>query len=246
MTSTDFSIEFDLLYNNALGTSAPNINAYEKSLFLTQAQENIVRSLYEDRPKGLSYEQSERSRRRLEQLTKTGKVSFDSVFDSNLTPLKLSSDSKFFQISDEAWYILFEQVITSTSKKLKVVPTSLDQYSVLSENPFKKPNERKAWRLDSKNTISTEFVVEIISTQTLTTYVYRFLEQPTPIILVDLVTDPEFAGLGLTINGVSDQTDPVLLSETHRLILVEAVKLATLAYKENTLSNNVQLNQNSF
>jgi hypothetical protein len=44
---------------------------------------------------------------------------------------------------------------------------------------------------------------------------------------------------------VTDETESILPSETHRLILNRAVDLATLAYKENTLANNVQLNQNS-
>ena len=107
------------------------------------------------------------------------------------------------------------------------------------------PNTRKAWRLDVKNTVDSSKVVEIISPDTLTTYVYRYLTQPTPVILVDLATDPEFTGLGLTINDISDETDSILPAEVHRILLKEAVELATLAYKENTLANNVQLNQNS-
>ncbi len=245
MGTTDFNVEFDLLYNNALGTSAPSVNTYEKSLFLTQAQENIIRSLYENKVKGLSFEQSERSRRRLEPLTITSKVTFNSPFDTNLNDLKISPDSKFFQISDTYWYIVFEQVTTSTGKRIKVIPTSLDQYSVLSENPFKKPNARKAWRLTTNDTVSNETVVEILSTQTLTTYTYKYLDQPSPIILVDLSTDPEFSGLGLEINGISAETNCILPAEIHRVVLTEAVALATLAYKENTLSNNVQLNQNN-
>jgi len=244
MTPTEFSIEFDLLYNNALGTSAPSMNDYEKSLWLTEAQENIIRSLYEDKPKGFSFEQSERSRRRLEPLTLTGKVSFDSGLDTSLTTLKLNPTSKFFAISNDAWYILFEQVTTSASKRIKVVPVSLDQYSLLIENPFKKPNTRKAWRLDSKNTISSEYVVEIVSDQTLTTYTYRYLSKPTPIILTNIAAG-DYVGMGLTINGLTAVTDPILTSEVHRVILTKAVELATLAYKENTLTNNVQLNQNN-
>ena len=93
--------EFDLLYNNALGTSAPNINSYEKSLFLTEAQEDIIRELYEDRLKDVSFEQSERIRRRLTPLTIHSNVSYNGTFDTSLTTLKLNDDSKFFIISDD-------------------------------------------------------------------------------------------------------------------------------------------------
>ena len=46
MTVEDFSIEFDLLFNNIASNKAPGLNDYEKSLFLTQAQELVVRGLY--------------------------------------------------------------------------------------------------------------------------------------------------------------------------------------------------------
>ena len=53
MTTADFSNGFDVLLNSyskigAFGDSMPDIrlDEYEKSLFLTQAQEDEVRSLY--------------------------------------------------------------------------------------------------------------------------------------------------------------------------------------------------------
>ena len=38
MTTQEFSNEFDILYNNIMSNSAPGLNEYEKSIFLTQAQ----------------------------------------------------------------------------------------------------------------------------------------------------------------------------------------------------------------
>ena len=46
MDVKDFSLEFDLLYNNIMSNKAPGLNEYEKSLFLTQAQELIVLDIY--------------------------------------------------------------------------------------------------------------------------------------------------------------------------------------------------------
>jgi len=37
MTTGEFSNEFDLLYNNIMSNSAPGLNEYEKSVFLTKA-----------------------------------------------------------------------------------------------------------------------------------------------------------------------------------------------------------------
>ena len=239
MTTTDFSVEFDLLYNNALSNSAPEINDYEKSLFLTQAQEEIIKEAYDDKKKNTFFEGSEAIRRRLEELAITAVSTYDSALNSSLNGLKMSSNSKFFKIADDCWYILYERVNTSTLQ-LYIVPTALDQYSILEDNPFKKPNKERAWRLDLKNTRTSDKVVEIISTQTLTSYLYRYLKEPTPIVLADL--DTLFPGMGLTINGVNTKKNCILNSEVHRIILKRAVELATAAYKENTLSNNIQLN----
>ena len=45
-TSEEWSIEFDLLYNNISSNQAPGLTEYEKSVFLTQAQEALILDLY--------------------------------------------------------------------------------------------------------------------------------------------------------------------------------------------------------
>lgn len=46
MSITEFSDEFDLLYNNINSNQAPGLNEYEKSVFLTKAQEELILSYY--------------------------------------------------------------------------------------------------------------------------------------------------------------------------------------------------------
>lgn len=239
MTTTDFSVEFDLLYNNALSNSAPEINLYEKSLFLTQAQEEIIRESYDNKNKEISFESNEAIRRRLEELAITKVSTYDSMLNQALEGIKLAENSVFFKIEDDVWYILFERINTTTSQ-LYIVPTALDTFNTFDGNPFKMPNKRKAWRLDCKNTINNTKVVEIVSEVTPDSYVYRYLKSPAPIILADL--DTLYPGLGLTIQGINTKTECILNSEVHRTILKRAVELATMAYKENQLSNNLQLN----
>lgn len=240
MTNTDLIIEFDLLYNNALSGSAPSLNNYEKSLFLTQAQEDIIRNSYENKGLNLGYEQSEKIRRRLDNLVITDNSLYSTDLNDSLASIKLDSNSKFFEIKETVWYIVLEQARTATNN-FKIIPTTHDDYSNKSDSPFKKPNKRKAWRIDVKNSLTATKVVEVISTETLTSYYYRYLSEPTPIVLTDL-SEGEFEGMGLSINSVTVATETILPSETHRLTLKRAVDLATVAYKENTLSNNVQIN----
>ena len=43
MDIKEFSAEFDILYNNITSNIAPGLTEYEKSVFLTQAQEQLVK-----------------------------------------------------------------------------------------------------------------------------------------------------------------------------------------------------------
>lgn len=46
MTTTEFSNEFDILYNNISSNQAPGLDEYEKSVFLTKAQDELVKAYF--------------------------------------------------------------------------------------------------------------------------------------------------------------------------------------------------------
>ena len=46
MTNPEFSNEFDVLFNNIMSNQAPGLDEYEKSVFLTKAQDEIVKSYF--------------------------------------------------------------------------------------------------------------------------------------------------------------------------------------------------------
>lgn len=46
MTSLEFINEFDVLYNNITSNQAPGLDDYEKSVFLTKAQDEIIKSYF--------------------------------------------------------------------------------------------------------------------------------------------------------------------------------------------------------
>ena len=69
MTSQDFSFEFDILYNNISSNQAPGLTEYEKSVFLTQAQEAVILDLYKG-TLGDSFETTEEVTRYLSSLVK--------------------------------------------------------------------------------------------------------------------------------------------------------------------------------
>ena len=70
MITEEFSNEFDILYNNISSNQAPGLDEYEKSVFLTQAQEALVIDLYRG-TLGDSFESTEEVTRYLNSLVKS-------------------------------------------------------------------------------------------------------------------------------------------------------------------------------
>lgn len=215
MTNPEFNNEFDIEYNSISSNAASPLDEYEKSVFLTQAQERIVKELSE------SFDNKEKNRRELANLI-TNAVS--------TTPLSFPSDfinqrSRFFNLNQDVMYIVNERVKLSSSdpcynnNTTNVIPVRHDEYNKLIKNPFKKPNGNVSWRLDYKN-LNNNKTVEILTLENTTAseYHYRYIKYPKPIILTNLT--------GLSINGISVSTECELAESLHRQILDLAVVLA--------------------
>lgn len=219
MTNEEFSNEFDTLVNSnsaSLPLLTPlGFDEYEKSVFLTKAQESVVISLYKGTLTGDSFEKTEELRRYLDSLVKTYSTS-EQVVGNVLT-----SNSYLFKLPKDTWFITYEAV-ESKDKRLgcakgstmEVVPVSQDELYKTNRNPFRMPNERRVLRLDADGN-----TVELISVYSIDKYWIRYLSKPDPIILIDL---PE----GITINGESKATECKLNPAIHRVILEMAVSLA--------------------
>lgn len=234
MTTEEFSNEFDTLLNSystieAFGKtpSTTELDEYEKSVFLTKAQEDIVIGMYNGKnPFGDSFEKTEEIRRYLSTLIKTY-----TTIDKKTGYTGLSESSVFFELpkDDDLWFITYESVNLKDDKlgcisgeDVSVVPITQDEYHRIRKNPFRGTNERRALRLDLSGK-----VVEIISKYNVEKYLVRYLSRPTPIILIDLTDN-------LSINGVSVKTECKLNPVIHRAILERAVKLAIMSRVPST------------
>ena len=215
MTTEEFSNGFDVLINSysGLGDSL-NFDEYEKSVFLTKAQEEIVEGLYTGKILGDSFEDTEQLRRYLAHLVKTV------VLPCRPAPTRLSDKSVFAVLPDDLWFITYESVTLNgdtpcvDGKEIQVIPTTQDEYHRIKGNPFRKPNSRKALRLDVDKSM-----VELIAEEDIRSYLVRYLSRPEPIILVDLPDE-------LSINKVKTKTECKLNPGIHRMILEVAVNLA--------------------
>ena len=146
-------------------------------------------------------------------------------------------------------YILHETITISdpsdpslNQKIIDVVPITHDEYNVKKNNPFQKPNKRKAWRLDLFMD-GADMKVEILAINIIDMYHCRYIKVPTPIILTNFETDPDLTGLNLTIGGSNTSSTSELNPEIHRDILLRAVDFAVLASRENSLQNRINTNK---
>lgn len=221
MTAEEFSNGFDVLINSysssepfGFSQSPLSFDEYEKSVFLTKAQEEIAEGLYTGKALGDSFEDTEQLRRYLAHLVKTV------ILPCRVAPNGLSDKSVFAVLPDDVWFITYESVTLDgdspciNGKEIQVVPVTQDEYHRIKGNPFRKPNSRKALRLDVD-----ESMVELISEESIRNYLVRYLSRPEPIILLDL---PD----GLSINNVKTKTECKLNPGIHRMILEVAVTLA--------------------
>lgn len=230
MTTKEFSDAFDTLLNsysvsNNFGDS-PSIGGivldeYEKSLFLTQAQEQIIIELYTGRnDKYNSFEGTEELRAYLRDLIKT-----DNPSESKEELKGLSKYSKFFVLPDDVLFITYESATLADEdnkcidgSEIVVTPVTQDDLNRVMNNPFKMASERRALRLDYGFNI-----VEIISKYNIKDYTIRYLSRPTPIILGNFEGEQID---GVSIHKNNKITECKLNPAMHRIILERAVALA--------------------
>lgn len=225
MTIKEFSEGFDAMIasyaiSEKIAQEFFSFDEYEKSIFLTKAQEEIVKSLYTD-----SFEKTEAVRRQLSTLVKE---------KSNLLTCIKKEDSYYHAVvplEGDTWFIIYEQVISNVSDTkcessllMDVYPITHDEYYKIRKNPFRGPNKRRVLRLDEGKD------VELIGVLVLSKYIVRYLSKPSPIILEDL-TDTS-----LKINEQNTAMTCSLPSSIHQEILSRAVQLAIAS--RNIMNNN--------
>lgn len=226
MTNKEFSDGFSTLLNSFGITPNITLDEYEKSTFLTNAQEQLIIDIYSGRNiiYGKSFEQTEEIRRYLSNLVETYETS------TKVTgKLGLSQDSVFFEIPQDTWFITYEVAFLKDSRlgcmngiEASVVPLPQDDLYRAKDSPFRGPSKDRVLRLDIKSGLA-----ELISKYNVDKYLMRYISQPTPIILVDLPDE-------LSINGVSTESECELNPVVHRAILERAVQLAIISKTQLT------------
>lgn len=221
MTTQEFSDAFDTLVNSYSSGTSVTFDEYEKSLFLTQSQREIVIAYYNGNA-GPTFEGTEEYRRYFEPL-----VLQDEITEAEDVKTILNRFMSYkYKLQSNVLFIIFEAVdFTKDSTGCKnnleipVQPVTHDDYHKVKNNPFRGPNERRVLRLDSNLLEDSNQSVELITKYPISTYKYRYLKKPSPIVLTDFDND-------LSIEGVSTVSECEIHESLHDMILKRAVQIA--------------------
>ncbi len=219
LTAADMKTEFLIGYDRISNSAAPGYDNTEISLFLNKAQERIIKTRYRQLNKYReAFEQTEKRRKDFSELIR------DAVDGTGTLNTAVSSNQNgtlpngtFFDLPADFMYSITERiesdiVCNSVNKVIDVSPITHDEYNANKDNPFKKPYNEAAWRIDfSQNVVGAgqrkrhEIVTD--GTYTAVKYFLRYLKRP---VEIDIDT---------AVNCELDET-------VHREIVDVAVEIA--------------------
>jgi hypothetical protein len=203
----------------------PGYEASDISLMFNKAQNEYVRRYCSD--------YSNPARKGLEANEKRSKdlVELKSEYQTIVFTNGLRNDSYFVDIPNNTYLVLSERMEATDINKCGtivtieplVVPVSEDFYGANINNPFKKPYEKKVWRLDrERDNISFDLSTtnlkrqELILSSTMTPVKYSMIYYRIP-KTVDLTNTNDFCEMSsMTHDVICDMTVEMLLQTTER------------------------------
>lgn len=158
MTTQEFSNEFEVLYNNIMSNQAPGLDEYEKSVFLTKAQEELVRDYFNSRnvKNAQGFDDSQKRQYDFSTLLSSAElydcadniralaafrlITFNPIFDNR---------SRVYLAPSDLFLAINESIEDSAKRRYSVLPISYDEYNRLMSKPYGFPLKRQAWRIIS-------------------------------------------------------------------------------------------------
>lgn len=235
MNNVEFSNQFDVLWNNINSNQAPGLNEYEKSVFLTKAQDEVLKNYFNPKsnPKQEGYDDTIKRQADFSGLMREGNGTIDDSPESQFDPRSL-----VYKVPTDVYLIVNEQILLKSGSDTKgirqILPINYDEYRRMMSKPYKEPLKYQAWRLftsTESNSFNGQRIAEIIMTSTdknssySKNYKIRYVKFPKPIILSDF---SEAFGEDISINGYDGSEDNYSKDATNK-----AKYEAWLDYKES-------------
>lgn len=253
MTANEFSNQFDALYNNISSNKAPGLNEYEKSYFLTKAQDEIVKNYFNPKSNSKQEGFDDTTKRQadfsmlMRNESQTQITSNITKYDPRALVFSMPSDM-FLVINEELLYtqLSTEEGVDDTVLGIRqVIPINYQEYRTLMSKPFKEPLKYQAWRITTSVRNTGALAEIVITTADKKKYIVegndikynvRYIKRPRPILLSDF---SDSFGEDVSIHGYNGsesyyangnenpcELDPII----HEEILQRAVELAKIAW----------------
>jgi len=221
MTAAQMHTRFKIGVDKIDSLASANFEAEEIDVFLNDAQEKFIEQrAYGTNPKGTGLEEDQKRRDDLREITKNfTSAAFTFTADNKPNGVFVSLPNDYRHSMQEEVAIAYTDCNnTAATKRIPVLPVTHDRYNKIVNDPFNKPYEDEAIRLDYEGD-----VYELITdgTYTITNYHLRYLKQPQEI------------RLGTAYVVQTTDVDSELADHTHREIIAIAVKDALQDIESN-------------
>lgn len=144
MLTAEFSSAFDILYNNISSNKAPAIDEYEKSVFLTKAQYQILREKFNKRTDAVGEGFDGNQERQYDFSAITQVTNLLLLETDNI--LKIDNRSRLFPYPKD-YFLAVNEIIADNKRQYSVLPINYTEYQRLMLKPYSYPLKREAWRL---------------------------------------------------------------------------------------------------
>ena len=158
MSPSEMSDFFDLSFNNITSNQAPGLNEFEKSCFLTKAQNEVVINHFIANSKGnniqTGFDGNAKRQIDFSMLMRT-------IEGTAVTPsinIHHGSNVGYFMIPSNILLYVSEGLTVlrkGVSKLLAVFPISYKEYNKLMSKPFRRPLKNQAWRMITSGAFSS-------------------------------------------------------------------------------------------
>lgn len=210
MDTAEFSNQFDILYNNVNSNQAPGLDEYEKSVFLTKAQEEIVKDYFNpvNNKLGQGFDGSTRRQYDFSTLLKT--VELQEIPNELLTFNTIDPRSRLYVLPSDYYLEVNNNIELSNGKILAGASITYALYSNYLNTPYQLPSKRIFWKLTHGNYIDNKTFEDYKF------YIYRS-EDAKSFIALKVPTD-------VTVTITSGSTTSVIYSiDTKKLTLQYSV-----------------------
>lgn len=232
MTYKELSDAFDVYSNRYAESKYEKLlffDEYEKSLFLTQAADEIVKELLP------FYDRNEKIKKQLLPITKSAHINLSSVTSDH----KIKASTLTYKVPSDVLYVVLEFLKTSGGVIIdRIKPLADDETAYVLDNPFRTPTTRPyAYR--NSLTFDGESYAEIITSvlsSTSPVYFIRYVSVVPAFIVTNDLLDASIGGT--STNADLSATAP--LEMLHNKILNKAILIAYEAKSDDVNSKVVR------